>query len=534
MQSPTKINYNKLNTLPPLVTKYLAKDDKLVNNVTGFWSLEAFKKQIELKRTHSINRSLLVNELLKQYKDHNITNAEKTLSNINLLNESNTFTITTGHQLNLFTGPLYFVYKIITAINLAETLKTKFPSENFVPVYWMASEDHDFEEVNHINIFGKRLEWKKEAKGRVGKLDTKGLTEAIEELNGFINKLPFGNEFIEIVKNAYLTSDNYASATFKLVHTLFGKYGLVVIDADNSAFKRSFTEIIIDDALNNNSFKIVNATLDKLVAEGMTAKAQVNPREINLFYVAENIRERIQKEGENLFTESGQKWTVEEFKTFADLHPEKISPNVILRPVYQELILPNLAYIGGAGELSYWLQLKGVFDHYKIPFPLLGLRHSLMLIDEQTHERINKFNFSLEDLYLNEDALVNKYISSKKENDGEQFSEEKIELEKLYSDIKNNISKVDVTLANSVDAELQKTLNGLQALEGKIKKAIKQKSEVEVNQIKKIKQKLFPENTLQERYENLSFYYANNGAAFIEHVKENLKDFEPGFYTLKV
>src|SRR3989344_4404179 len=190
--------------------------------------IDSFKQAIDDKRKESTNRILLVDVLKKQYSKYS---DNSTLSdNINLLLKKETFTVCTGHQLCLFTGPLYFIYKIISTINLAEALKKKYPENNFVPVYWMATEDNDFEEISSINLFGKKIKWNSDAKGAVGRLNPASLNVVIDELKQILGESANAKELIQLFKDTYLQHVTISEATRYMVHQLFSEYGLVILD----------------------------------------------------------------------------------------------------------------------------------------------------------------------------------------------------------------------------------------------------------------------------------------------------------------
>jgi len=481
------------------------------------YNLNSFEKLIKDRNFELNKRAVLKVKLKEQYGSLiNDNDAASVQKNINFLSDEKTFTVTTGHQLSLLTGPLYFIYKILTAIKLAEELKKKFPSNNFVPVYWMATEDHDFEEIKSVNLFGNKVEWSKTSHIATGRISTDGIEQFTEQaLALFGNSLNNASEIVSIIKESYQPSKTLADATRLLVHSLFKKYGLVVVDGDDTEFKKQFKSVIRDDIFNQSTFKNVNQTNAELEKH---YSVQVNPREINFFYLTDDYRERIIK------TESGfevnnreVKFTADEMKSEIDNHPEKFSPNVLLRPVYQETILPNLAYIGGPAEVHYWLQLKNLFNHFNVPYPMVVLRNCFMLLEEDVLKKLDKYKINQADIFKSTDKLINDYI--KAHTDSEiSLSDLSGKLDVLFNDIAVKASSVDVTLKNTVEAEKQKALNALKNIESKMLKSEKQKQEAVVNQVKKIKDKLFPSNSLQERYDNVFPYFVKYGTAFIDKI----------------
>ena len=345
-----------------LICDYLDQKSNLKQFYNRFSSLEDFKAQINEKKLSykKESRTVLVSSLKKQYE--NIETSELTNNNLEFLKSDNTYTITTGHQLNLFTGPLYFLYKIISAINLSNALKAKYPENNFVPVYWMATEDHDFDEINYFNFKGKKFQWNREAGGAVGELSTEGLDAIFKMFSQDLGVSKNAAALKDIFEKAYLNHNNLADATRFLANELFKDYGLVIMDANDKALKHLFIPYVKEELLNQTSFKTVSVTNSKLSNISEHYKIQVNPREINLFYLKDNLRERIVFEDDDYkVLNTNIIFSKFEIQKMILEYPERFSPNVIMRPLYQEVILPNLCYIGGGGELAYWMQLKDYF-----------------------------------------------------------------------------------------------------------------------------------------------------------------------------
>lgn len=369
------ISYQETGSFSKLVLDYINDEEQLKAFYSYRPDMEGLAKAIE-HRNFSGNRETLVKVLQDQYQ-HLQPNKSVT-KNIELLGSANTFTVTTGHQLNLFTGPLYFIYKIVTTINLAIELKMAHPDQNFVPVYWMATEDHDFDEINHVSVDEKNISWIQQTNGATGRLSTQTVAAAVTAYKGYLGISKNGKRIAKLVEQAYLQHDNLADATRFLVNNLFEKYGLVIVNADDAQLKKQFTHIITEDIIQHNSSKNIEKSSKNL--EDLGYKTQVNGRDINFFYLIDNLRERlIFENGKYLVNHTDISFTEETLKAEIEAHPERFSPNVVMRPMYQEVILPNLAYIGGGAEVAYWMQLKANFDFYQVDFPVLLLRNSALL-----------------------------------------------------------------------------------------------------------------------------------------------------------
>jgi len=506
---------------------YLKNESYLAPFYAHTPSLEGFKKASEDTAGKKIDRNLLVKILSDRYSKNAPNASEFTKKNLNRLKDNNCFTLTTGHQLCLFTGPLYFIYKIVTAINLSQELREKYPNQHFVPVYWLASEDHDFAEINHAYLFGKKIEWTPDASvigGPVGHMDTKSLKPTLESLFAIMGDNGNAAELKTIIQEAYTKYATLSEAMFYLVDKLFGKYGLVIIDADSAELKRSFAPVITDELLNQSSYKYIRETNARLAKAGV--EAQVNAREINLFYIDEKGRNRIEKQGDTYtVVDTNTAFSKDEISELVKKSPEKFSPNVVLRPLYQQFILPNVAYIGGPSEIAYWLQLKGMFNYHNVAYPALIPRNTAMVIDKPTVARMEKLKLTIKDMFRDIEEVVKEYVIQNS-SIAIGFEEEKQQLDKIYETIIKKTKEIDPTIAALPEAELQKQYNALKTIETKLIRAQKQKDETSVNQIRKLKEKLFPEGILQERHDNFIPLYLNYGPTFIDVLLKNLKPFD--------
>lgn len=474
--------------------------------------LESYGRKMQERADLPIDRDTLVESLLQQYGSLGGAKG-KVLENINALRKDSTFTVTTGHQLNIFTGPLYFVYKILHTIRLAEELKRHYPDNRFVPVYWMATEDHDLEEIAFLHLFGKRYEWKTEQTGAVGRMGTQGLEKVCDQLEELFPSQERALELIAIFREAYTESGTMADATRHFSDALFGQYGLVVMDGDRPELKSLFADVMFRDALENTSYGSVIETSRKLEESGYPA--QVNPREINVFYLNGGLRERIVgTDDEFRVLHTDIRWTELELRNEMSSHPERFSPNVVLRPLYQERILPNLSYIGGAGELAYWLQLKETFYRNAASFPVLVLRNHLLLIDGGTAKRMDSLGLLVPDLFHPVDELIRAHVIETVDTDLDLSAELKL-LQQLYGGLKVKAGEVDPTLVTALDAELAKQQKILEQWGSRFSRSLKKKNETSVQQIQKLHGKLFPNGSLQERHDNILQFIASSEGGLI-------------------
>lgn len=492
-------------------------------------SLQGIKDAIEAKKKSPVNRNVLVRELEKQYA--RVKTDEKVIKNIHLLESDNTFTITTAHQPNIFTGPLYFIYKTLHVIRLSAHLKKLVPGYDFVPVFYMGSEDADLDELGHCHLEGKKLKWDTPQTGAVGRMKVdKGFLSLIDQVDGQLSVLPYGKEIVSLVRKSYRENDLIQDATFAFINELFGEFGLVVIIPDTADFKRQLLPVFEDDLLHQTPSAIVGKTVKQLHSGGY--KVQANPRDINLFYLKDNMRERIIKQDsvfrvQHSTLEFSESQIQEELRT----HPERFSPNVILRGLFQEAILPNLVFIGGGGELAYWLQLKELFGHYRIPYPLLLLRNSFLIVEKKWSEKIQKLELPVEEFFKDEVKLMNFWID--KNNHTLALDSTFESAKQLFESLKTQIAPVDNTLVKHTEALQAKFLKKLTEVETKLYRAERKKLVDVTNQVNTIKEKLFPINGLQERFDNFMPYYAKWGKSFFQQLYQNSLNLEQEFVVLR-
>ena len=526
------ISFRDTNYFSSLICDYLDESEQIKPFYNRFPKLESFKAQIEEKQStfQKSSRTVLVNALKTQYQKLEVS--KLTQQNIDLLENETTFTITTGHQLNLFTGPLYFLYKIVSAINLSKELKEAYPEYNFVPVYWMATEDHDFDEINYFNFKGKKVQWSRQASGAVGRLNTEGLDKVLEVFKASLGFGANASTIKKLFNNAYLDHGNLADATRFLANELFGANGLVIIDADDSDLKSQFAPYVKRELKEQISFAKVSETNDKINDLGFNV--QVNPREINLFYLKEGLRERIVKQhGTYFVNDTDISFTEHEILAELDSHPERFSPNVIMRPLYQEVILPNLCYIGGGGELAYWFQLKSYFKAVEVPFPMLLLRNSALVTTAKQTEKLEKLGISMNELFLNQEELVNQKVKKQSKIDID-FSSQKEHLQNQFKALYKLAKETDKSFIGAVAAQEKKQLKGLTNLEKRLLKAQKRKLNEQISRITEIQNQLFPGQSLQERNLNFSELYLEFGHQLIQQLMLNLQPLKGEFLILEL
>ncbi len=506
-----KLAYSDTNSFSKIFIDYVNQVDIL----TSFYESPPSYQSI-INTAEGINfskeRRKLLEKIIKEQYDKDQISATETVEKVK---KENTVFITTGHQLNIFTGPLYVIYKALTVINLSEELNKQQNKILFVPLFWLATEDHDFEEISTFSFFGKSYQWEHpEPKGAVGRLGLDGFNKLLNQLRD----LPLS------FKEAYTRAKNLQSASRYLLHSLFGKYGMLILDPDNPELKKQFTDVIKKDLSSPIFHKAFIRTSDKLKSKGY--KLQANSNRTNLFYLSDKERLRIDNDKKNVFIEE-KIFSESKLKNEVDNYPERFSPNVILRPLYQQLILPNAAYIGGPGEIAYWLQLKDLFEEERAIFPVLVPRYSACIITQKQFVYMQKLKVEIKALFKDLSSLKKLVVENLTDSDISLANEKEIfrELEKklLY-----RANEKDSSLIKNIKAEFHGFTNRLDHISAKFRKSEEKKFINSINQIEKLKESLFPMDSLQERTTNVLEFLIKS-PTFIDDLKENLAGFPKKF-----
>lgn len=515
--------------LPPIpslfekiIFDYLTQKQSLSTFYQYAPHIKGIHQCIEDIQKFDYNRSVLVNELLAQAQSVSNTSTQ-TYQSIDALNHNHTFSVTTGHQLCLFTGPLYVIYKIATTIQLTQQLQQHFPQYQFVPIFWMASEDHDLNEINHFYFKNQKIEWPIQTDGTpVFSIQTKLLKHVLGHLQ---NESIIPENYLELFQRAYLQHSDYITANRYVLNELFGQYGLVIIDARSRAFKQQFQKIFYQDIFEQQIHQSIYNDTEHL--KKLNYHIAANPRNINTFLIYQNKRWVIQyQDGLYHLKNSNIVFSKEELESHLYQYPEDFSPNVLLRPMYQQSILPNIAYIGGPAEIAYWLELKNTFIHHHIFYPTLILRPIVFLSPIYVQQKLKKLSIEIPYVFeYNEHQLI-QYLMDKQAL-SVHFDTERKQITHIFQIIQEKTQQIDKTLLPFASAELTKTLKGLDTLEHKLNKSIKQKNDILIKQVRDVYENFFPENTMQDRIWNITYASKIMGYSSLE---EFIYDIMPHCY----
>ncbi len=510
-------------SLSPIVEDYLNESEKLKPLINGYQRLADLKSQIEQKQSNFTHRELLVSRLTHQ--NEKVCLHSNQIENINALHSSNTFTITTAHQTNVFGGPLYFVQKAISTIKACQLAKSMFPEYVFVPIFWMGTEDHDFEELNHTYAFQTDFVWNDKQGGAFGRYQTQSLAPLVKQLTNKFDNSEHGTFLTALFESAYLKHNTVAAATRYLLTELLGEQGLVVIDGDDVELKRIMIPTFEREILSQFSSKAAKPTMEWINEH--YGGSQAFAREINLFYLTSHDRNRIIQLAENEFgvKSSKKRWSSQEIIAELNEFPEQFSPNVMLRPLMQELCLPNLMYVGGGGELSYWFQLKAIFEATNVTFPLLALRDSAVYLTRKSTQKLGQLGLTVPSFLQSKQELTKAIIQEHTEHELQLDKPRKLIREAMQL-IEHQARQIDFTLKASSKAEEQKMINSLHKLEKKMMRAEKKNHQVALTRMNVVYENMYPKGKLQERILNFSELYLEYGTAWIDWQLEHFNLFD--------
>ncbi len=475
-------------------------------------------------------RRVLVEVLREQYANSEITLGGKLAEHVEMLLNPLSRTVVTGHQLCLFGGPLYVFYKLAHVVAQAEQLNALNPGFYTVPIFWMATEDHDLEEVDHVHMNGQRLHWQTGQSGAVGRMMVDDLEPVIAQLAAQLGVGKRAEKAQTVLRDAYRPGRSLAQSMRILAHHWLGHRGLVILDADDRRLKHFATELFERELLDSQTSMAVQAQSEALSS---TYPVQAFVRPINLFYLSPGARLRIEhKIGGYQTADASRHWSASEIVEELHQHPDRFSPNVLLRPLYQETILPNIAYTGGAGELAYWFQLKTAFQKAGLDMPILILRQSFMWVTGRNAKVWNRSQLPSLSWFKPLDRFLKERLAEHSPFDFELEST-RAEFNRIFDSLSELASQTDSSMSRAVEAERKRHQNALDRLSRRLIRAEKRRLEERVSQWERTHQSLFPKAGLQERFDSYWDVYAYFGDDVLDTVLQSIKAFESEFILIR-
>jgi len=487
-----------------------------------------------IRRTYQ--RDQVANSLLEQNQEFNCS--EKTLQNIELLRDPSTVAIVTGQQAGLFGGPLYTIYKALTAIKLAQELNLK--GQKAIPVFWIASEDHDYEEVSFLHVINREGHLntiKHQANGNLGNSSVGHLSVASEisdNIKELFTSLP-QSEFIEQLEKdlqtAYKEGAGFAKAFGQLITNLFTQYGLVLLDPLGLKLKQIATPIF-EQAI-NKSTEIAQALVNRsqeLQSKGYHAQVYTSSDMVTFFTLENGHRTALRhQEGNFTLKHSDIKRTKEELLLQLKADPSSFSPSVMLRPIVQDYLLPTVAYIGGPAEVAYFAQISAIYPLFPVNFPVILARNSFTIMSNRDSSLLKKWGLEITELFKGLDIVKRQVLENNLDQETIKiFDETNLVLQSQLDKLQNSLVKIDPTLAEALKGGKEKIFYQINNLHTRFINNNAKREETLVKQIERTFYLLYPNKNLQERELSVYHFLARYGYKFIdllyEHIDPNNKN----------
>lgn len=488
-------------------------DEKLLPFIGKMPTSSNFQTQINTKSFTSEKRIKLNKIITQQYKNCEIDTLEQ--PNLEKILELNTFFVTTAHQPNLMTGPSYFFYKIISTIKLAQLINNENHNSHTIPCYVIGSEDHDFEELGHFYLLGNRIELTQNRGIAFANYPIEDLIPVVEKIKNILPPSTNTSNLVTLLEKCIRQTKTIGEFTMLFMHEIFGKYGLVIIDMAGREAKLAFAPIMMEELTKSISYPLVQNTILKKQSQNLGAQAF--PREINLFYHGKNGRIRIEKVSDGWQTiDKTHQWNASQLEDDMARTPENFSPNVILRPLIQELILPNIAYVGGPGEMAYWMERMDQFNHYQIEFPILVRRDSFFILSEKLLKKWQKLGLPIRELFKSKEDLIKKI--NEDNFDQTIMVDFRRDIINALDQLVQKSQAIDDPLRQSMEAEKARWIKNIDNVESKISKAMKIKNDAFIQSGLQVQGTLFPNGNWQERTESFLGFIAQFGFELIDYL----------------
>jgi bacillithiol biosynthesis cysteine-adding enzyme BshC len=493
-----------------------------------FRDAAAYDRQTERTLARRLPREELAAVLREQNKTYGC--GPQTLGNIELLERERACAVVTGQQAGLFSGPLYTIYKALTAIKLAERLSRNGPGK-CVPVFWLASDDHDLAEIDHIALLDKDNRPQEIRCGMPSgepKIPASALVlppeiaDCLRRLADLTPVSEFKADIMAALSEAYRPGRGWVEAFARWMTRLFRSYGLIFIDASDPRLKELggdvfCREIAEESAANPPAL----AASQRLRDAGYEAQVHLHEGVLNIFY-AERERRSLRWDGRAFEIKDPR-----ETRSKADLlalakeKPFLFSPNVLLRPVYQDTLLPTVAYVGGPGEIAYFAQMKGVYEKFGLPMPVIYPRKSLTVVESKIGRVLAKYHLDVPDLWGGAEGIIRSLgEGGVPEPLGRALSLAASHVEQDFGPIIRDVAAFEPTLKESAQQSRGKMVQQLRFLEKKMVQAAKKQNDIAVGQIRKAGDHLYPNGRLQERALNIVPFLFKYGYVFVDKLGE--------------
>jgi bacillithiol biosynthesis cysteine-adding enzyme BshC len=525
----------RIKEASPLFNAYLNNFSRL-NQFFEHNYLTGWENAIIERSKHPVQRKKLVSLLEQQ--NQRWGPPQNVLDNIQKLSSNNCLAVVAGQQVGIFGGPLYTIYKMLTALKLVEDLSKQFSDHLFVPLFWMETEDNDFDEINHIQFFNKendirRFEISESNSDTLKPIQYRKISKDVSGWADLFRQEFFETEFLNPVLdqfiNCYPIGESYADAFAKLIMKLMGNYGLILLNPADNRFKNLYHPLIKKSL---SSSRELNENIDQrntqLQQSGFSLQIETRENQTFLFYIDQN-KERVRidrnkNEGFLLkYSEGYKNINGGELDKILEEESWRFSPNVVLRPIFQDYVLPTVGYVAGPAETAYFAQLSALYDYFDLPMPVIYPRHRLTVIERKLEKIINRNNISLDELFAFKNDYLETFLMKLNTNSIlTDIQSIKSDIEKNLKHLEKLVARFDQTLLNTIQKTDQKMSENFESLISKVLDSLQEKEKIVVNQVERVVQQLFPNNSFQERVINIIYFLIKYGPDFLDNVYQQL------------
>ena len=498
-----------------------------------FRSHRSIPERVERIRSSYCCRDEVAAVLLEQNQQFGAS--EKAFEHLKELNDPNTFAIVTGQQVGMLCGPLYTIYKTITAIKLARQLTAASSGKKFLPVFWLEGEDHDFDEVRSVGLLNQEgnphsVEYLIGGKpldrniGAVGEIALDGHTSTfLGELQKSLASTEFRDALIDLISRTYAPETTFNRAFARLLNRYFPDEGLIFISCNDARLKRILSPIFQKEI--RELPKVSQLIIQRSAELEEHYHAQIKTKALNLFMFHKGGRYMIEPR-ENDFSLKGTRHYVskEELLRIAVDNPELLSPNVALRPVCQDFLLPTAAYVAGPSEIAYFAQLKPVYRHFGMQMPVIYPRASATILEGRVEKVMEKFELDLTEFFNNPETMQRNVVERISEVKIDEMFQEAIRRNgDLLNELRFGLNYIDSTLMGPLESTREKIESHLRLLKEKAVQAQERKHEVALRQVAKAANVLFPNRSFQEREINMIHFLNKYGIDFVRDISASLE-----------
>lgn len=459
-----------------------------------------------------------------------------TLENIKKLEHDNTVAVVTGQQMGLLTGPLYTIYKSIGTIKLCETYRAKFPQYEFVPVFWLELEDHDFDEIRHAQLLSvdndlKKISYNGADPGNVIRNPinhlsiTEDMQRVLDEIKSVLYPTDFTHEWQGLIEKAYQQGTSIAQAFGKMLADLLGSYGLILMDPSDKEFKKLAAPVFKKEIENTDRIhQLFQMQSESLKQSGYEAQVETSPS--NLFLLdngAEKLSINVEKKNKFRLSAGDIASEKNAITKILESSPERFIPNVVLRPIVQDTLLPTFAYVAGPAEVAYFGQFKSVYEFFEVPQPLVVPRPFATILEKKNAKVLDKYKIELQQVFTHSKTLIDQVAMQQSGVPIEAvFGQFTGQMNSQFKTLQKQLMEIDPNLKGAVETAQQKADQALQVLKTKTIESEKRRNEVLVDQIRKLIHHLYPHHNFQERELNVLYYLNKYGRDFIKLLHERL------------